>query len=442
MLEQGAGQTSISRLEVEQALVSFALTSPEAFDLVCMEIDPLQFEDIDIRELYQVCFEMRDAIKTTDVPAIVLELRQRGLLQKLGGVAFLTGLVSKGYFAYNVHYYISELHRLSAISKLCMAANRILMVARLDSDPKKIFAEFEKTVSHIVAPKSKVYHLVDAAREAITRQKESKETGTSPGMKTGFPKLDDITGGFFRGQLVLLSGRMYTGKTTLALNIAMNMARHGYKTAIHCLEMKTFELAERVLCNDASLELQRFSMGKLSNKQLDQAESHLAEYESLPFHLFDSVSETVTTIRGKAKYHSAKFGLDVLFIDHLQRLTKRDPRQERHVQLNEDVKMLKDLARELDCCVVLLTQLKITDKDGEPTENDYAEAKQIGQEADIAMMLHRKKDEQGGKLIVSKVRKGGSGEVPLDFEGQFQRFKDKSIGEILDHQPDLIPQGY
>jgi replicative DNA helicase len=428
-------QSSASRVEIEEALVSFALTSPEAFDLVCSEVDPLFFEDDGLRKLYEVCFEMRDAIKTTDIPAVVLELRQRGVLGMLGGVPFLTKLASKGYFAHNVHYYMSELTRLAALSKLTSAANKLINTARLDSDPKKLLAEFEKTVSHIVAPKTRICQLAESAEEALAMQRESKETGVSVGMKTGFPALDSISGGLFRGQLALLSGRTYTGKTTLALNFAMNMARNGFRVAMHCLEMKSHELAERVMCNDASIDLQAFSTGKMSLGKMDAAASYIPEYRKLPLHLVDSLSETVTTIRGKAKYHSAKHGLDVLIIDHLQRLSKRDPRQERHVQLNEDVKDLKNLARELDCCILLLTQLKVSAKeDSEPTDDDYAEAKQIKQEADLAMMLHRKKNEQGGKLIINKVRKGGSGEVALDFNGPYQRFVDSSIGSLLDQK--------
>jgi len=192
-----------------------------------------------------------------------------------------------------------------------------------------------------------------------------------------------------------------------------------------CLEMKDWELAERMLAAFAPVDLSQFTNNDLNDKELERADRAATHFDSLPIWLHDSVSETVNTIKAKARYHQAKHGLDVLFVDHLQRLDRHDNKLEIRHHLKEACKILKSAARDLDVTIVLLSQLRMDDEESEPNDASYSESKQIVEEADLAMMLHRKKNDPSMKLILNKVRKGQATEVYFDFDGARQRYTEQ-----------------
>lgn len=422
-----------TREDFERAIISFAVSSPGsegAFAYARTQLNDSDFENLDYRRLFTLFSDLQDGgIDLTDSRCISLALKNAGFFDAIGGNSGISKLAAAGYAASNLHYYVKEILRLSKLSTLKRAAAQVVAEIELDANavPEQLIAGFECSVQQVASPTSTVRTLAEAAEIALDHQRKAAETGIPLGMPTGFPDLDLACGGFFKGQLTLLSGRSYVGKTTLALNIAKNLATKGKKVVFHCLEMKDFELAELILAMDADIELEQFAQGDFTESDFARAETSIQHFKKLPIWLPDSTSETVSKIAGKARYHKATYGLDVLFIDHLQRLSNRSKDQKRYETLIEDTRYLKNLARELDCVVVLLTQLNGgADDDTKPTDVDYAEAKNIRQEADLAMMLHRTKSEPYGTLILNKVRKGCASEVRLEYEGKYRRFTSAS----------------
>ncbi len=421
-----------TRQTCEEAIVSYGFFAADIFAECSNLVSPSDFVDTDLRKLFVLLCDMTDAIKASDLQAVVVEMRQRGLtLQSSLGEPklFIERLLDIGYVPNNGKYYCDQLRRINRRDTVRSAAAR-LSDSLLDAsvDINDAIAHFELTTQYTHDAGSKAVTVQDAMRESLRLQREAKANGTTLGMSTGFANLDKATGGFFKGQLVLLSARSFLGKTALALNLAMNFGRQKYKTSFHCLEMKSFELAERVIASTGGPSLSQFINGNLEDSDFDDIEAAINSIEDFPLFLNDLTSETVSTIRGKAKYHRNKYGLDVLFVDHLQRLRKTDSRQELRHHLKDSVYALKELARELDICVVLLSQLRIEADDKEPDDTSYSESKQIYEEADVAMMMHRKKDEGFAKLILNKVRKGQKTELMLNFDGPKQLFTDASKG--------------
>lgn len=419
-----------TRQTCEEAIVSYGFFAPDVFAECSTLVMPSDFIDTDLRKLFVLLVDLTDAIRASDLQAVVVEMRQRGLtLQSALGEPrhFITGLLDKNFVPNNGRYYCDQLRKIVRRDIVRFAAAR-LSDSLLDAsvDINDAIARFEIVTQQTSNEGFKAVTVQDAMREALRRQREAKASGTALGMSTGFASLDKACGGFFKGQLVLLSARSYLGKTALALNLAVNLGRRQHKCSIHCLEMKSFELAERVIASVGGPELAQFTNGDMVESDFDDAERAIDSIQHVPVFLNDSTSETVSTLRGKAKYHRNKYGLDVLFVDHLQRLRKVDSRQETRHHLKDSAKALKDLAMELDLCVVLLSQLRIEADDKEPDDSSYSESKQIYEEADTAMMLHRKKDEGFAKLILNKVRKGQSSEFTLNFDGPRQLFTDGS----------------
>lgn len=420
---------SEAREKCEEALVGIVLVDPASMIELESTIGHHHFMDRDLGDIFRAVSEMADARKAVDINAVLVELSQRGLITRIGGPAAIARIIDKGYSPGMVRYYAEQLRKIYRKDTVRVAAARLAdSLGNPTADVSEAMARFEIVTQAQCTEPHSVVTVADASREALRLQREAKATGKTPGMPTGFSQLDQATGGLFRGQLVLISARSYLGKTTFGLNIGMNLGQQGYKVSFHCLEMKSFELAERSIASMGGPEYSQFTNCDMTDVDLQAAEKAIADMPETVW-LNDSTSETVSTIAGKAKYHRAKHGLDILFVDHLQRLRKIDSKQETRHHLKDSCAALKNLARELDCCVVLLSQLRIDgDEDAEPNDASYSESKQIYEEADTTMMLHRKKNDCDAKLILNKVRKSQATEIKLHFDGSRQLFTDGPLG--------------
>lgn len=437
-----------AREKCEEAIVSYGFVSPAVFMEVSNLVTAVDFHDKDMRTLFTLLVERADAVKASDINAIAIEMRDRGLALALGtGISsvtlFVHKLLDKGYSANNGRYYAEQLRKINRRETVRNAA-ATLNDGLLDptTDLSEAMSKFEYATQLAYEEGPKVVKLADAAREAVGLQREAKKSGKKLGMSTGFRDLDLACGGFFKGQLILLSARSYFGKTALAMNLATNLATGGFVTSVHCLEMKCYELAERTIGAFGGPELAQFAQCDLDDIDFANAEKAIRDLEQIPVYLNEATSETVATIRGKAKYQKAKYGLDVLVVDHLQRLRKTDPRQEMRHHLKDSCNALKNLARELDCAVLLLSQLKIEEDGKEPDDTSYSESKQVFEEADLAMLLNRpSKSSEEATLRLNKVRKGQETHVQLRFNGSRQRFEDcRPTGTPFN--PDAMIGGY
>jgi replicative DNA helicase len=266
------------------------------------------------------------------------------------------------------------------------------------------------------------------------------------GTPSGFSDLDEITGGFQPGNLIIIAARPSMGKSALVTNIAENIAlnkKDPRPVALFSLEMSESELAMRFIASRAKIKGDDLRKGRLKEERkwklvLDAAE----EYERSPLHLDDSSDISLLEIRAKARrLHSqmkSKYGgLGLVIVDYLQ-LLRPDGRVESRVeQVGQMSRGLKILARELEVPVIALSQLSRgvesrTDK--RPLLSDLRESGQIEQDADLVVFIYRDEyynpettDRPGeADLIIAKHRNGGLGEVPLVFQNEFVRFMNRS----------------
>lgn len=413
-------------IECQEAICSFAMTAPSTFRTITGTVSETDFGNTSLSEFFSIAKDLDESNQLHDGKAIILEAKKRGVIEKIGGSKVVASMVMAGYAAESYQYYVAEIKRLSKLSKIRIAAQKMIMDAdQVDANPQSIVAAFDTdSILFTSDSKTELTTLADAATDAMERQRVAIAKGESVGMATGFRELDQITGGLHRGQLVLLSGRTFSGKTCLALNIAKHFAIKQRRVLFCCLEMKDFELAERLLSDRAELILSQWARSDFSEPEFAKMRESITEFRGWPIEFSKSLRETSGSIRAKARIVKARSGnLDLIVVDHLQRLTPRNYQDQRHRQLQDLTQEMKHLAREIDCSVLLLTQLK-TDNEDEPNDASYAEGKAILGEADQALMLHRKKDEQGGKLIVNKNRKGAPADIYLGFNGEYQRFFD------------------
>lgn len=414
------------RTEAERALVSICFVDPACIDRVATQVSATDFVDIDLGGVFQLVSDLREAGRKIEPKAVLVEAKRRGVIAKLTS-GYIAKLVEAGYAPANVDHYAQVIARLSKNRRIVAAARKVL-AREFDTKaaPEELLNKFESGTSGLLSERDAGFvSFGDAVAELLKERRQAIETKSSLGMSTGFPSLDCITGGFFPGQLVLLGGRTFAGKTALALSFASWFANKDRATWFVSLEMTRTELAERILSDDCGFELRAFTQFGLSVDNLNSIEDELDHrYRSWPLTVTDHPHESVRTIRAKAKLLKSN-GLKLIVVDNLQLVTPADYREPRRMQLEGISRELKQLAKELDCAVLLLCQLNADAEGSEPDDRHYAESKQILSHADTAMLAHRAdKADSDFLLKITKNRRGKPDRVTLQFDGAYQRFTD------------------
>lgn len=413
------------RRECEEGLVSICFVDPVSIDRTATMVSAADFVDTDLGNVFRIVTDLREAGREIEPKAVLVEAKQRGILQKLT-TGYIAKLVNEGYAAANAEHYALTVARLSRNRRL-MAAARSMLAREFDTkiEPTEILNRFEAATSGLLTEYDGGFvSLADCVAETIAEHRNDSTSGL--GFPTGFRSLDNIIGGFYPGQLILLGGRTFAGKIALALSFASYFATHDRPTWFVSLEMTRRELAERILADDCGFELRQFTQAGLSSESLDSIEKGLDEYRRWPMVITDSPHESVKTIRAKAKLRKST-GLDLLIVDNLQLVAPADYREPRRMQLETIARDLKRLAKELDCVVLLLCQLNADAEGNEPDDRHYSEGKQILSHADTAMLAHRAdKADSDFLLKITKNRRGKPDRVMLHFDGAYQRFTDPS----------------
>jgi replicative DNA helicase len=436
-------------LEAERSVLGAILLSDKT--LYALVIDEgLKPEDF-YRErhsvIYQAIVDLYNENEPIDVLTVTESLRAGGLLDQAGGESAIDELASAVPAAGNARQYARIVKDRALMRRLLATTYAIQsQVINHEAAPRDIVEQAERAMFEVAHDeRTKDFaHIGDVLHHEVRVWQElasgkQKLTGTP----SGFSDLDEITGGFQPGNLIILAARPSMGKSALVTNIAENVALH--KTdprpvALFSLEMAESELAMRFIASRARVKGDDLRKGKLREERkwklvLDAAE----DYHQAPLHLDDSSDISLLEIRAKARrLHSqmqSKYGgLGLIIIDYLQ-LMRPDGRVENRVeQVGQMSRGLKILARELKVPVIALSQLSRgvesrTDK--RPMLSDLRESGQIEQDADLVVFIYRDEyynpdtTERPGEadLIIAKHRNGGLGEVPLVFQNEFVRFR-------------------
>ncbi|AMV32773.1 Replicative DNA helicase [Pirellula sp. SH-Sr6A] len=410
-----------ARVECERAIIATGFLREDLFRSECL---PFLRADHFADPYHQKMFAIMAAMCGAGIPlkanAVLVELKLQSELPSQDEIErIVNSFASPG----TVGYFVESLVKIHRRETIAMAAEALLgNLSKMGTD--EALQRFRLATEHAEGVSVKCVSLADAARTAIEIHREKIRSGKSPSISTGIASLDDATGGLFPGQLWLLSAKSFIGKTYFASQIGFQIASSGEPVLFCCMEMRGHELAERELSRRTNFIPVQFASSEFDETELSYLENFVSKkFDSVPYYLLCNGNETAATIAGKARYLKAKHGIKVLFVDHLQRFTA-DPKREYRFQLKEWTKTFKDLAVELGIAVVLLTQLKIADgSNREPTTGDYAESKQIFEEADVALLLHRNmvekdKYEDAMKVIVAKSRKLSAGSFMLEFDGR------------------------
>ncbi len=408
-----------------------------------------------MRELYA----KREPI---DILSLTSKLEEKGILESVGGRAYIANLANSVGTASNVTYYAELVQRKATLRRLIAAAGEIgdmgfnedeEIDTLLDEAERKLFSVSQKFLKQAFQP---IDTLLSQAFDRIDEL--HKQSGKLRGLATGFTDLDNLLAGLQKSDLIILAARPSVGKTSFALDIARQVAiLNKASVGVFSLEMSKEQLVDRMLCAEAGVSLWKMRTGKLSDKQetddfsrIGQAMGVLSE---VPIFIDDSPAANIMEIRTKARRLQMEHKLDLLVIDYLQLMEGRSRMGDNRVQeVAEITRSLKGIARELNIPVLALSQLSRAVEQTTPAIprlSHLRESGSIEQDADVVMFIYRKAADRGynveelsdvekhtAQVFIAKHRNGPTGNVHLYFDEETVSFKNLAKGEY-DIPPDL-----
>ena len=424
------------------------LISPREIIAECVEkINENYFYVPAHQTIYLVLVELWNAGQGIDLITFTQVLRDRNLLETVGGASAVTSLFTFVPTAANVTYYLEivrDKYILRQIIAACTESVRRSFEEQdevhnlLDEVEQSIFAVGEdRFKGQVLTMKDQVMEAIEAIEQLYERR------GGITGISTGFAELDRMTNGLHESEMIVIAARPSMGKTALAMNIAEHVAiNEKLPVAVFSLEMSSQQLVQRLLCSRARVNLQKVRDGFLAERDfpsLTAAASKLAEAQIF---IDDSASLSILELRAKARRLKAQKDIKLIVVDYLQllRSTSRRGQDNRQLEISEISSGLKGLAKELKVPVLVLAQLNRQPEartGGKPRLSDLRESGSIEQDADLVGLLVRpeiyEEDEDAraekageAELIIAKQRNGPVGEIALTFLKEFTRFEDRA----------------
>jgi replicative DNA helicase len=450
---QDIHRTPPHSVEAEQGVLGSMLISPrDAIAEVVEKITADYFYVPAHQTIFDVLVDLWNTGAGIDLITFTQVLRDRNLLETVGGAAAVTNLYTFVPTAANVGYYIDIVRDKYILRSIIEAATESVRRAYeeqdevgnlLDEVEQKIFAVGEdRFKGQMLSMKDQVMEAI----ESIERLYENR--GGITGLSTGFTKLDRMTNGMHPGEMIVIAARPSMGKTALAMNIVEHVAIHQkLPVGVFSLEMSGQQLVQRLLCSRAHVNLANVRGGFLGERDFPNLTAAASKLAEARIFIDDSSNLNILELRAKARRLKAQQDIELIAVDYLQLVTSgsRRAQDNRQLEITEISAGLKGLAKELKIPVIVVAQLNRQPEQrtgGKPRLSDLRESGAIEQDADLVGLLLRpglyeESDEKSdatateeaaeeAELIIAKQRNGPIGTVPLTFFKQFTRFETRA----------------
>ncbi len=428
-------------LEAEQSVLgAILLADTTLYGLVINEgLKPEQFYREQHATIYRAMLRLYEESREIDVLTVTEELKQSGELEQVGGPAMVDALAGAAPAAGNVREYARIVQSNALLRRLLATTQQIQANVWNHEAPARELVEWaERDILEVGHDdRQKDFRAVGEVLhdEMDKLHRLSLEHTALTGTPSGFKDLDEITGGFQPGNLVILAARPSMGKSALVTNIAENAAlEHGKPVALFSLEMSEAELAQRFVASQARIRGEELRKGRVAENRWPKILEACQRLSDAPLYVDDSSDIGILELRAKARrlHQQSENGLGLIILDYLQ-LMRADSRVENRVEaVGQMSRGLKILARELEVPVIALSQLSRavesrTDK--RPILSDLRESGNIEQDADLVMFIYRdeyydRESEREGEadIIIAKHRNGALGDVTLTFQKEYPKF--------------------
>ena len=424
-------------IEAEESVLGSMMLSSDAIGDVVQMLDPDDFYRGANAKIFASLRGLYARGEPVDIITAVSALEGEGTLDDVGGRLYLRDLVDQVPTPASAVHYATIVSKAALRRRLISAAADIMEKAFASTDDAEAVADAAEQRIYDVARRedkdevAMLRELVDQAMldlETI-QNRESAYTG----LATGFRDLDDLTSGLQPGNLIVIAARPGVGKSSLAMNMARNVAVDTHPVAVFSLEMSRYEIGMRLLCAEARVPWDRIRSKRVGPQDWSNV-VHAAEVlHDAPLHIVDAGNVNIVDIRAKARrMRTSRKGLSLIIVDYMQLMTSPNARRpdNRQQEVAEISRSLKLLAKELSIPVVALSQLNRNPEaraDKRPQLSDLRESGAIEQDSDIVMFIHRDDSDPEKKreaeIIISKHRNGPTGSIKLQFEPSLTQFR-------------------
>lgn len=436
-------------LQAEQGVLGALMLDSEKIDIIRAILEEDDFFDERNKELYRAIIKLNDENIEIDHATIFSEVYNKGAFKSTDASLYIVEVYEITPTSKNVVHY-ANIVRKNSIKREVKAILTDSMkkmndgMVELDDIVSFVMLQIEKATER--AKTNNFKEIQDVTREVFDEiiAKMSGE-GKNIAISTGFSSLDGLLSGFSKGDLIILAARPSMGKTAFALNIALNVAGRSKKeeekktVALFSLEMGADQIVTRMLCSEGMIDSKKLRDGKMTKEDMESLEVAMSFLNTKKIYIDDSPFIKVNEVKAKCKILQKEQGLDLVIIDYLQLLQGSRRSDNRQQEVSEISRSLKQMARELECPVIALSQLSRSvesRQDKRPMMSDLRESGSIEQDADIVSFLYRedyysKKEEEETEddkdvttieVIVAKHRNGATGSCDLAFLKKYNKF--------------------
>lgn len=444
IMQSTTGRPLPSNIEAEKSVLAACMLNEEAVDEIALSLSPENF----YRPAHRLIFEGIANLASRHIPIDQISLADRlaaeGQLEAAGGRPYLVELANNTLSLTNWKSHSEIVRRASLQRDLIYASTNINALAydapddasqTIEEAERMLFSVTQKRVGSSFTKVSDLLSTVFDQIDELARHKDELA-----GVGTGFKDVDDLFWGWRGGDLLILAARPAVGKTSFALNVAVNAAKHGASVALFSLEMSATQLVQRILCSEARVNLSKLRTGSLTDADWAPILSATDSLSKLDLWIDDTPGLSLLEMRAKARRQLRDKERGLIIVDYLQLMQPTRARRDgnRSVEVAEISRGLKVLAKELDVPILSLSQLsRAVEMRGNkrPMLSDLRESGSIEQDADIVMFIDRSTDEaeaeQDGRpplgtadLIVAKHRNGATRDIRLSFAAEYTKFGD------------------
>ncbi len=438
--------------EAEQGMLGCVLLAPNECMGECLQklrSEEEIFYDLRHQTIFRVLTEMYDSREAIDVITLQQRLKDKQLLDQVGGMAYLATLPDTVPSAANLSYYVEIVREKYLLRRMIRVCTDVVgRVYDYEGEVGELMDEVERDIlriseSRVQAQTKPIKELVKDAIGII--ESCHARQGQLTGVGTGFADLDKMTDGMHPGEMLVIAARPSIGKTSLAMNIADHVAVDAkLPVAVFSLEMNADALVLRTLCSRARVNLRSVREGFLAERDFPALTRAAGELSGSPLFIDDSSGLSVLQLRARARRLHQQYGIRLFVVDYIQLLHSTARRAENRQQEIADISSgIKALSKELKVPIIVLSQLNRElekDKSRKPNLADLRESGAIEQDADLVGLLYKADPEDPSKrrdseddsleqdvvpinLLIAKQRNGPTGDIHLVFQRSLTRFE-------------------
>jgi replicative DNA helicase len=463
-IPQEYGKIPPQALELEEAVLGAIMLEKDAIIEVIDILKPESFYKEEHQKIFKSIMDLFASDKAIDLLTVTEQLRKEGHLEEVGGPAYITNLTGRIASSAHIDYHARIVQQKFIQRELIRVSTEIQNRAFDESIDVNDLLDFSEGELFNVAQgniKKEAAAMNVLIKEAVTQiQEASKRENNLSGVPSGYTKLDRLTSGWQKSDLIIIAARPSMGKTAFVLSMARNTAiDHGKKVAFFSLEMASVQLVNRLITAEAEIASEKVRNGNLTEDEWERLDYRIKRLEDAKIFIDDTPAISIFELRAKCRRLKRQHDIDIIIIDYLQLMNGTpETKGNREQEVSAISRSLKGIAKELNVPVIALSQLnrsvEVRTGSKRPQLSDLRESGAIEQDADMVVFIHRPEkygilqDDEGNSLkglaeiILAKHRNGALGDVHLRFVGEYTKFvemDDDYFGPI-DLDNDLEPK--